>query len=59
METKMTMEELVEFLNRQVDVWINEQDDIDLESEGWEYSYAKGAEEAYRFVLRTLEEWNA
>jgi hypothetical protein len=62
METKITMEELVEFLNRQADEFATEQQDIDLDGQnfgnGLDYSYALGAEEAYRFVLRTMEEWS-
>ena len=54
---RFTEQELRDFITRQADTWANEQQDIDLEGDGYDYAYAKGAEEAYLFVLRFLDEY--
>jgi len=54
---RFTEQELRDFLTRQADEFANEQLYIDLEGNGYDYAYAKGAEEAYLFVLRFLDEY--
>lgn len=56
---RFTEQELREFLERQASIFATEQDDTDLEGDGLDYAYAKGAEEAYLFVLRFLDEYKA
>ena len=56
---RFTEQELRDFLERQASIFAQEQDDTDLDGDGLDYSYAKGAEEAYLFVLRFMDEYNA
>jgi hypothetical protein len=56
---RFTEKELRDFLERQASIFAQEQDDTDLDGDGLDYSYAKGAEEAYLFVLRFMDEYNA
>jgi hypothetical protein len=55
----MNEQELRDFLTHQADIFATEQQDTDLDGDGLDYSYAKGAEEAYLFVLRFLDEYKA
>ncbi len=54
---RYTEQELRDFLTRQADEFATEQQDIDPDSDGLDYSYARGAEEAYLFVLRFMDEY--
>ena len=56
---RFTEQELRDFLTHQADIFATEQQDSALDGDGLDYSYAKGAEEAYLFVLRFLDEYKA
>lgn len=54
---RFTEQELRDFLTRQADLFANEQMEFSHDDNGYDYYYAKGAEEAYLFVLRFLDEY--
>lgn len=54
-----TTEELREFLATQANDFDNEMVDAEIGGHEYEYAYAFGAREAYRFVARWLEEYRA
>jgi hypothetical protein len=50
-------QELREFLLRHESLWEQELLDCDVEGDGFDYQYARGAMEAYQFVLRFMDEY--
>ena len=54
---RYTEQELRDFLTQQADYFANEQIELSVEGDGFDYSYARGAEEAYLFVLRFMNEY--
>lgn len=54
---RFTEQELRQFLEQHESLWEQELLEYDVEGDGFDYAYARGAMEAYSFVLRFVDEY--